>query len=715
MGFNLGDVFVTFKQKGEAFKKGLTEARNGLSKFANGAAAYFRSATAASKVFATAVAAVGVAVIAFGKKSVDAYFASAEATTKLRTNLLNVKGATEAHVQALEKQASALQGVGVIEDDVIKAGMSQLATFNLQGKTIQALTPKIADMVAQLKGHNATAEDMVGINNLVGKVMTGNVGALSRYGVTLSETQAEMLKSGNETERAAVLNEVLAQNYGKVNEQLRKTPQGRITALKNSFGDLQEGVGEFIVMAIGPLVDGFSGWITKVEEAGGLLEYFKGLIRENQGMFAAIAGAIMFALVPALIAMAGAAISAIAPLLPFFAVGAGLGLLFKKLADRMGGWGKAWDHIKEKARPVKDILLGVKDAATGVFEIVRLLITGDFRGGIFGMAEDSTFVDWLFKIRDGFQEFWRLLQEGVTFISDMVVGAFNLLWGAIKFLWPSIKSLGETFVKDLLPALKQIWDAVVQLWNALNPALMTALKVIGAILGAVFIGAIWLVINGLKVAIAVISGVISVISNLIKWLANVIKWYGNFYAAVINAVKGAIGWFSRLPGNVSDVIGKIVNWFKSLPGKIGNAVGGVGEKLLSPFKWAFNKIAEFWNSTVGKLKFKAPDWVPGLGGKGFEMPQLPTLALGTPGWQGGMAMLGEHGREAAFLPKGSVVRSAQDTEAMLKQSGGDTNIFNLSGVFARTDSELADMMERGIRALDRKRQANGKNAILGGA
>lgn len=111
------------------------------------------------------------------------------ASKKLETNLLNVKGNTLGNVKAIEKLAATLQKKGVIDDDAIIAGASQLATFNLQGKTIQKLTPKIADMVAQLKGHNATAEDMVKVNNLIGKVMTGNVGALSKYGVTLSDTQ----------------------------------------------------------------------------------------------------------------------------------------------------------------------------------------------------------------------------------------------------------------------------------------------------------------------------------------------------------------------------------------------------------------------------------------------------------------------------------------------------------------------------------------------
>jgi len=326
---------------------GLEKALGKADKSSNGLKDAFKNAEAGSFALLGGLTAASVGAAAFGVTSLSAYNSAMEASAKLKTNLLNVKGATMGQVEALEAQASALQAVGVIEDDVIKAGMSQLATFNLQGKTIQALTPKIADMVAQLKGHNATAEDMVAINNLVGKVMTGNVGALSRYGVTLSEVQKEQLKNGDETKKAAVLNEVLAQNYGKVNEALRNTPQGAITGLKNAFGDLQEGVGSYIAVALVPLTKKLSGFIKMVEDGGGPIEYFGKLIEDNKKNIVLAAGAIMGGLVPALAAMGIGIMGAMLPLLPFLAAGAGLALLANNMAEKMGGWSNMMNHLKD--------------------------------------------------------------------------------------------------------------------------------------------------------------------------------------------------------------------------------------------------------------------------------------------------------------------------------------------------------------------------------
>jgi phage-related protein len=69
-------------------------------------------------------------------------------------------------------------------------------------------------------------------------------------------------------------------------------------------------------------------------------------------------------------------------------------------------------------------------------------------------------------------------------------------------------------------------------------------------------------------------------------------------------------------------------FFKDLPGNLWGIAGAVMDALAWPYKTAFNLIARLWNSTVGQLAFEIPSWVPGMGGKGFSMPRLPTFATG---------------------------------------------------------------------------------------
>lgn len=75
-------------------------------------------------------------------------------------------------------------------------------------------------------------------------------------------------------------------------------------------------------------------------------------------------------------------------------------------------------------------------------------------------------------------------------------------------------------------------------------------------------------------------------------------------------------------------------------------IGGLIDTVLDAFKFVFNGIAKAWNNTVGRLSFTAPDWIPGIGGKGWSVPNIPMLAAGGIVTQPTLAMIGEAGPEA---------------------------------------------------------------------
>jgi len=75
-------------------------------------------------------------------------------------------------------------------------------------------------------------------------------------------------------------------------------------------------------------------------------------------------------------------------------------------------------------------------------------------------------------------------------------------------------------------------------------------------------------------------------------------------------------------------------------------VKGYFSGVLGFYKAIFNGIADLWNNTIGKLSFKVPSWVPGLGGKGFEVPNIPKLADGGIVSAPTLALIGEAGPEA---------------------------------------------------------------------
>lgn len=188
----------------------------------------------------------------------DAYGAQIEAESKLATVMRNTIGASDEEIQHIKDLTAAQQALGVVGDEVQLAGAQELATYVGQTKSLDKLIPVMNDMIAQQYGLNATQESAVGIATMMGKVMDGQVGALSRYGYKFDEAQEKILKFGTEEQRAAVLAEVISDSVGGVNAALAETPAGRMKQMANTWGDLQEEVGRVIVAvrsAMAPLFE----------------------------------------------------------------------------------------------------------------------------------------------------------------------------------------------------------------------------------------------------------------------------------------------------------------------------------------------------------------------------------------------------------------------------------------------------------------------------
>jgi len=177
----------------------------------------------------------------------EAYKTQQEAEVKLQTIMKQRMGLGEAAVQDLKDLASEYQKVGVIGDEVQLAGIQQLATFVRQKDSLERMMPAMNNLIAQQKGYNAQATDAVNIANMMGRALTGQLGALTRVGITFSEAQGEALRFGDETERAAALTDIINDNVGNVNIELGKTDLGKLTQMNNNLGDTKEKLGELII------------------------------------------------------------------------------------------------------------------------------------------------------------------------------------------------------------------------------------------------------------------------------------------------------------------------------------------------------------------------------------------------------------------------------------------------------------------------------------
>lgn len=242
MATQIGEAVIRLSFDGKGVKSELANTESQVSGLRTRIG---KTAKAIGAVLATGFATATAGAIAFSKKAIDAFNVQEQALAKLEQVAEN-QNWFEGAVEDLMEYNSQLQRTGILGDEVMAAGQAQLGTFMLSAEAVKTLTPAMNDLISATSGYNATADDATRMANLMGKVMTGNVGALTRYGVTLDENQKKLLKEGDEMQRASVLAEVLAQNYGGFNEKLAETPQGQVKQLANSFGDLKESFGAFL-------------------------------------------------------------------------------------------------------------------------------------------------------------------------------------------------------------------------------------------------------------------------------------------------------------------------------------------------------------------------------------------------------------------------------------------------------------------------------------
>lgn len=187
----------------------------------------------------------------------SAYAVQESAEARLAQAMRNSMGATDEQIQSIKDLTSQQQALGVVGDEVQLTAAQELATYLELSSSLETIIPVMNDMIAQQLGLGASAEGATQIATMLGKVMNGQTEALSRYGYKFDEAQKQILQFGTESERAAVLAQVVSEAVGGMNAELANTNSGQIQQLANSLGDAKEKAGNFL-SSISPMITGLS-------------------------------------------------------------------------------------------------------------------------------------------------------------------------------------------------------------------------------------------------------------------------------------------------------------------------------------------------------------------------------------------------------------------------------------------------------------------------
>ena len=190
------------------------------------------------------------AIVNFGRLAVKASLDQQAEQNRLNQLLKVGVGATTQEIALLNDQAKVLEKIGVVSSGNITQTQSQLATFNLQVSTIEALTPAILDYVTAEKGATASTADFKSMTNGLAQALNGNFASLTRVGFVLDENTKKQIANGTEAERADALVKVLNSTYKDFNKNLRATDAGQMQVLSNAAQDATAIIGTGLLDAL---------------------------------------------------------------------------------------------------------------------------------------------------------------------------------------------------------------------------------------------------------------------------------------------------------------------------------------------------------------------------------------------------------------------------------------------------------------------------------
>lgn len=258
---------------------------------------------------------------------------------------------------------------------------------------------------------------------------------------------------------------------------------------------------------------------------------------------------------------------------------------------------------------------------------------------------------------------------GAADLVDGLAGAFGVSLGPTVDYARAFGDMAGGFTATLGPALESVTGKIGKLSavTKVQTAVQTALN---AVMNA---NPIFLVVTAVA---ALTAGFIIAYKKS--------ETFRKIVDGAMSGVRTAISWVGDKVAWLGDKIG-------GLAGSAAKKLAGIANIITTPYRLAFNGVAWAWNNTVGKLSFSIPGWVPGIGGNGFDVPDMPTVpafASGGTAIGGKTHLVGERGPEL-FVPRSS---------GQVIPNGG----FG-SEVVIRFDRGAGDAMMSFLRAEVRKR------------
>lgn len=380
-------------------------------------------------------------------------------------------------------------------------------------------------------------------------------------------------------------------------------------------------------------------------------------------------------------------------LLPIAGIIGGIGLAIKLISgnlEEVRGW------IRET---FGDGALAVFDKVWGVIQNVGAAIKGVFSGENIGNARNffqDTFGDAGGAVFDSligavtqlqgilpglFEQFSQLgatllpvimdlIGQIAPMIGNFVASVLPLLVDMFAQLLPVIGQIVEAvlpvlieLIQTLLPIIMQVIEAVLPVLQGLLESIVPIIQMLAETILPLVLELIMTVINALMPLVEMILPLLqSLLEMIVPVIEAMAEQFGTVLATAITAISGILDGLTQiLQGLITFITGVFTgNWTQAWEG-VKQIFSGIWQSIKSICVGVVNGIISVINTVLSGLNaLKIPDWVPGIGGKGINIPLIPMLAKGSK-FTPDTFIAGEAGAELVTNARGRTVFTAAQT------------------------------------------------------
>ena len=309
-----------------------------------------------------------------------------------------------------------------------------------------------------------------------------------------------------------------------------------------------------------------------------------------------------------------------------------------------------------------------------------------------------------------------LIQRLVPIIMRFVETLLPMLIGFIEQLVPMIMRIVETVLPMIIRLIETLIPIIMQIIEAVLPIIINLIEMLLPMVMQIIETVLPMIINLIDMFIStilpIVDAILPVLMSLLEALMPIITFVaeliGKVLAAAFEGLMPIIDAFMGILQGLMNFISSVFagDWaaaWEAVRSIFSNIVSG----LAAIFKLPINLIISGLNTFIGGLnKLQIPSWVPGVGGKGINIPLIPMLAKGSDS-SPDTFIAGEEGPELITNAKGSKVFTADETVGIFQ------TLKDIASLSAKPNAETSAAMYSSVEYTNIVQHVEISNAFHG--